>query len=228
MAFAMLVGLALLLMLAQPVHAWLLSLFDAAESLIRQRATWGMVTFVLLAALSAMVAFLSSAVLVPVAIYVWGPAVCFALLWAGWFIGGLAGYGIGRYLGRPAVEILVRPETLARYEGWTRSGKSLVPMLMLQLAIPSDLASYLFGLVRCRFMVFAAALAIAEVPYALGAVYLGTSFLERRIVPLLAIGIAGVLLSLWAIQRLHRQSDLQSRTALPPTGPLAVTSGRHP
>ena len=208
-ALAILVGIALLFMLAQPVHAWLLSLFDAAEVLIRQRATWGMVAFVLLAALSAMVAFLSSVVLVPVAIYVWGPAVCFALLWTGWFTGGLAGYGIGRFLGRPAVERLVRPETLARYEGWARSGKSLYPMLMLQLAIPSDLASYLFGLVRCRFSVFVAALALAEVPYALGAVYLGTSFLERRIVPLLALGIAGVLLSLWAIRRLHHRPELQ-------------------
>ena len=214
-------------MLAQPVHAWLLSLFDAAEALIRQQATWGMVVFVLLAALSAMVAFLSSVVLVPVAIYVWGPVVCFALLWTGWFMGGLAGYGIGRFLGRPAVEILVRPGTLARYEGWARSGRTLVPMLILQMAIPSDLASYLFGLVRCRFVVFAAALALAEVPYALGAVYLGTSFLERRIVPLLALGIAGVLISLWAIRRLHRHSDFQSEAAPPPAGPLPVTVDRH-
>ena len=227
MALAILVCTALLLMLAEPVHAWLLSLFDAAESLIRQRATWGMVAFVLLAALSAMVAFLSSAVLVPMAIYVWGPAVCFVLLWAGWFLGGLAGYGIGRFFGRPAVEILVRPETLARYEGWARPGKSLVPMLMLQLAIPSDLASYVFGLVRCRFSAFVAALALAEVPYALGAVYLGTSFLERRMVPLLALGIAGVLLSLWAIRRLHHHSDLQPKAAAPPERPLPVTVDPH-
>lgn len=211
-----LVGVALLLMLSQPVHTWLLSLFDAAEGLIRQRAAWGMVAFVLLAALSAMVAFLSSAVLVPVAIYVWGPTVCFALLWTGWFLGGLAGYAIGRFLGRPAVEILVRRQTLARYEGWTHSRKTLVPILLLQLAIPSDLASYLFGLVRCRFIVFAGALALAEVPYALGAVYLGTSFLERRIVPLLAIGIAGVALSLWAIQRFHTHGDLQPKPDPPP------------
>ena len=217
LVLAILVGVALLLMLAQPVHAWLLSLFDAAEALIRQQATWGMVVFVLLAALSAMVAFLSSVVLVPVAIYVWGPVVCFALLWTGWFMGGLAGYGIGRFLGRPAVEILVRPGTLARYEGWARSGKTLVPMLMLQLAVPSDLASYLFGLVRCRFIIFAAALALAEVPYALGAVYLGASFLERRILPLVALGVAGVLLSAWAVYRLH---DLH--------GPLGQSASLEP
>ncbi|HEX5963947.1 MAG TPA: VTT domain-containing protein [Gemmatimonadales bacterium] len=202
-AVIILVTTAVLLVLAQPVHNWLLSLFDDATVLIRQRAAWGMLAFVVLAALSAMIAFVSSAVLVPVAIQVWGPVVCFVLLWLGWFMGGLAGYGIGRFLGRPAVEILVRRKTLARYEGWARSGKSLVPMLMLQLAIPSDLASYVFGLVRCRFIAFAGALALAEVPYALGAVYLGESFLQARILPLLVLGLAGVLLSVWAVYRLR-------------------------
>jgi uncharacterized membrane protein YdjX (TVP38/TMEM64 family) len=200
---AVLVSLGLLFVLAEPVHAWLLSLFDAAAALIGDRDTWGMAVFVLLAAISAMVAFLSSAVLVPVAIQAWGPTTCFMLLWIGWFTGGLAGYAIGRYLGRPAVELLVRPETLERYEGWTTSGKTLVPMLLVQLAIPSDLASYLFGLVRCRFAVFAAALALAEIPYALGAVFLGASFLDRRILPLAVLGIIGVLISAWAVHRLH-------------------------
>ncbi len=196
--------LATSLTLAPPIHHWLLSLFEQAESVIRQREGWGMAIFVLLAGLSAMLAFVSSAMLVPVALYVWGPVVCFLLLWTGWFLGGLAGYAIGRYLGRPVVHRLVRPGALARYEGWARSGKSLALILMIQLAVPSDLASYVFGLVRCRFAIFVAALAVAEIPYAAGAVYLGASFLERRIVPLVALGLAGVLLSIWALRRLHR------------------------
>jgi uncharacterized membrane protein YdjX (TVP38/TMEM64 family) len=222
-----LVTTAVLLVFARPVHSWLLSLFDAAADLIQQRATWGMVAFVLLAAVSAMVAFVSSAVLVPVAIQVWGPGVCVILLWIGWFMGGLAGYGVGRFLGRPAVELLVRRETLARYEGWAGSGKSLVPMLMLQLAIPSDLASYVFGLVRCRFIVFAGALALAEVPYALGAVYLGESFLQARILPLLVLGLAGVLLSVWAAYRLRDAHGLLDRSAFSSSpGPSSVASDR--
>jgi hypothetical protein len=60
-----LVSLGLLLVLAEPVHAWLLSLFDAAAALIGDRDTWGMAVFVLLAAILAMVAFLSSAVITP-------------------------------------------------------------------------------------------------------------------------------------------------------------------
>jgi uncharacterized membrane protein YdjX (TVP38/TMEM64 family) len=199
----LLVAIGVLVVVAQPVHAWLLILFDAAEGLIRKQPALGMIAFVLLAAVSALLAFVSSAVLVPVAVYVWGPTACFVLLWIGWYLGGLAGYAIGRFLGRPIVEILVGPGSLARYEGLTRSTRSLVPILLLQLAIPSDLASYLFGMIGCRLAPFALALAVAEVPYALGAVYLGTSFLEGRIVPFLAVGVAGVLLSAWAVRRMH-------------------------
>lgn len=93
---------------------------------------------------------------------------------------------------------------IARYEGWARSGATLVPILLLQLAGPSDAAGYVFGLVRCRLPVFLVALAVAEVPYALGAVYLGVSFIEGKVVSLLAVGIGGLLLSAWAVRRLHR------------------------
>ena len=221
-ALGVLLTIAVLLVLARPAHAWLLSLFAQAESAIRQREAWGMIVFVLLAALSAMIAFVSSAVLVPVAIYMWGPVVCFLLLWAGWLLGGLAGYAIGRYLGRPVVERLFRAEALDRYEEWARSGKSLALILTVQLAVPSDLASYFFGMVRCRFDIFVAALALAEVPYALGAVYLGTSFLERRIVPLVALGLAGALLSIWAIRRIYRRRP-PDRPDAPLAEPLPLT-----
>lgn len=192
------------LLLARPVHQWLLSLFAAAEGVIREQEAWGMLAFVVLAALSAMVAFVTSSMLIPIAIYVWGPGLCFVLLWTGWFLGGLAAYGVGRYLGRPIVRRLVRPAALERQERWARSRRSLVGILLLQLAVPSDLAGYVFGLIRCPFVRFVTALALAEVPYALGAVYLGVSFVERRLLPLLAVGVAGVLLSMLAIRAYHR------------------------
>ena len=195
--------LAVLLVLARPVHDWLLSVFAAAEDVVRSRPLLGIVVFVLLTAVSAMIAFVSSAALVPVAVYVWGPGVCFLLLWTGWFLGGLAGYAIGRYLGRPVVARLVQPDVLLRYERWAHSGRSLVPILLAQLAVPTDLAGYVFGLVRCRAIVFIAALALAEIPYALGAVYLGKSFLEGRVAAILLIGAAAALGSWWALRHLR-------------------------
>jgi uncharacterized membrane protein YdjX (TVP38/TMEM64 family) len=172
---------------------------------IRQQPAAGMLVFVLLAAISAMVAFLSSAVLIPVAVYVWGPTLTFALLWAGWFLGGLAAYAIGRFLGRPIVRRMVSPAALERQERWARSGgRSLAAIVLLQLAIPSDLAGYVFGLIRCPLGPFVAALAFAEIPYALGAVFLGVTFVQRKLLPLLVLGLAGALLSVLALRAYHR------------------------
>jgi uncharacterized membrane protein YdjX (TVP38/TMEM64 family) len=203
-----LLALAIALLAARPAHEWLLDRFADAEVVIRQQPIAGLVVFVLLAAISAMIAFVSSAVLIPIAIYVWGPTVCFVLLWAGWFLGGLAAYAIGRYLGRPVVGRLVHPEALERQERWARSGgKSLAAILLIQLAIPSDLAGYAFGLIRCPLRSFTLALALVEIPYALGAVFLGMSFVERRLAPLVILGVAGAVLSVAAFRAYHRRVD---------------------
>lgn len=200
----MVVGGALLLLWG-PMHARLLELIAVAERMITGHQAWGMLVFVLLAAVSAMLAFVSSAVLIPVALYAWGPLRCGALLWLGWFLGGVLSYAVGRFLGRPIVERLVRPATMARYEGYTHRGGAFVPILLLQLAVPSDTAGYLFGMVRCPLGTYLLALAAAEVPYALGAVYLGTSFLERRLLPLVLLGLAGALLGLLALRTVQRR-----------------------
>jgi uncharacterized membrane protein YdjX (TVP38/TMEM64 family) len=112
-------------------------------------------------------------------------------------------YAVGRYLGRPVVLALLPAATLGRYERWVRSGTGFLPIFLLQLTVPSDVAGYLFGLVRCRFRVFLPALAAAEIPYAVGAVYLGANFLQRDLLPLVAIGLAGVALSVLASRALR-------------------------
>jgi uncharacterized membrane protein YdjX (TVP38/TMEM64 family) len=205
-AAAVLGGSALLLW--GPLHARLLQLIAAADGTIRAYPVWGMVIFVLLAAVSAMLAFISSAALIPVAIYAWGPIRCAALLWLGWFVGGLLSYAVGRFLGRPIVTRLLRPATMARYEAYTHRGAAFVPILLLQLAVPSDTAGYLFGMVRCPVGIYLLALAVAELPYAIGAVYLGASFLERRLLPLLLLGAAVALLGVWALRTVQRREGL--------------------
>ncbi|HEX7809980.1 MAG TPA: hypothetical protein VF608_14685, partial [Thermoanaerobaculia bacterium] len=62
-------------------------------------------------------------------------------------------------------------------------------------AVPSEIPGYVLGLARCRFRTFVTAMAIGELPFAIGAVYLGESFLERNYALLLAIGITGIAFS---------------------------------
>jgi uncharacterized membrane protein YdjX (TVP38/TMEM64 family) len=197
---------AAVVLLLPAIHQRLLGAIASAGEVIGRRPALGMVVFVALAGLSAMLAFVSSLVLVPVAVHVWGPARCALLLWLGWLLGGVASYAVGRYLGRPIVERLIRRETIARYERWARSGPTLAPILLFQLAIPSDVAGYVFGLVRCRFPVFLLALAVAEIPYAVVSVYLGVSFLERELWPLLALGVALAAFGTWVVRRAHRHA----------------------
>jgi uncharacterized membrane protein YdjX (TVP38/TMEM64 family) len=213
---AVLVATATLILLARPIHDQLLAWVGAAEPLIRRHPTLGMATFVALAAISALLAFFSSALLLPVAVYAWGPVTCMVLLWIGWLLGGIVAYLVGRYLGRPVVRALLRPGTLARYEGWARTGAGFMPVFLLQLAIPSDVTGYVLGLVRCRLRVFLPALAAAEVPYAIGAVYLGASFLQRNPLPLIALGAAGALLSFVAARVLRGRG---TRHRPPPHAP---------
>jgi uncharacterized membrane protein YdjX (TVP38/TMEM64 family) len=192
------------------LHSALLGVLDAASKLIATRPVLGAVLFVLLSALSAMLAFVSSAVLVPVALYAWGKMACAALLWLGWILGGATAYTLGRFLGRPVVRWLLPTATLDRYEDRVSNQTPFGLIVLLQLALPSEVPGYLLGLVRYSFGRYLLALAIAEIPYALGTVYLGASFLDRQLVVLLGLGAAGAIFMGLALRVLHRR--LQERT----------------
>jgi len=183
-----------------PVHGAVLSIIAAAEPVIRQHAVVGAVVFVLLSALSAIVFFFSTAVITPVAVDAFGPIAALTLLWLGWILGGITAYAIGRVSGRRVANWFVDPWRLRDYE---RRAKGLVAfrhVLLFQLAMPSEIPGYVLGLAGCRFRTFVVAMALGELPFAIGAVYLGESFLERNYLLLLAIGITGVAFS-WTMFR---------------------------
>ncbi len=198
------VGLALVAA-SSSLHTALLRLLADAETVIIHHPVGGPTVFFLLAAVSAMLAFFSSVVIVPVAVYAWGKLACLALLWAGWLVGGVGAYAIGRFLGRPVVAALMSADALERYQQRISAHAPFRLVLLFQLALPSEIPGYLLGLARYNLWKFTAALAIAELPFALGTVYLGASFLERRIPLLLAIGALGIAFSVWAARRLRRQ-----------------------
>lgn len=193
LALAALVAAAAAVASTDVVHGALLRLFDATQRAIDSHTVASPLLFVGLAALSAMVAFLSSAVLVPAAVYAWGPVTTGLLLWIGWMLGGLAAYAVAALLGRPALRRLAKGPTLAAYEARLR-GKATFPLVvLLQLALPSELPGYLLGLLRYPMPRYLAALAIAELPYAAGTVLLGTSLVERRIALFASVGLGAAL-----------------------------------
>lgn len=197
------VVLAALLAWSEPLHRQVVGALDLALPVITGHPLLGPVLFVLLSALSAMLMFFSAVVLVAVGVEAWGQLGCLALLWTGWFLGGLATYLIGRHFGRPAVDWLLTPETVARYGDRIPGQASFLTALLLQLALPSDISGYFFGLLRYPAHIYLAGLMVAELPYAVGTVWLGAAFMERQYVPLLAAALLGLVavIALW----LHRR-----------------------
>lgn len=182
------------------------------EGVISQAPLLGMLVFVLLAMLSAMVAFFSSALLAPVAVYAWGKAGCLALLWGGWFLGGIVSYCIGRFFGRSVVSLLIGEERITNWESQISERTSFMHILGFQAIVPSEIPGYVLGILRYRFLFYIAALGITEVPYAIAAVYLGESFLNGESIVFIVIGVSIILLAAFLFQ--IRRRPVQSGKGL--------------
>jgi uncharacterized membrane protein YdjX (TVP38/TMEM64 family) len=76
-------------------------------------------------------------------------------------------------------------------------------VLALQLALPSEIPGYLLGLARYPFTRYLLALGIAELPYSVATIYLGTSLLENRSTMVVAIGASIAVLSVAAFHILR-------------------------
>jgi uncharacterized membrane protein YdjX (TVP38/TMEM64 family) len=182
------VGALLVLAWSPPVHRAVLQVFDAAKDLITVHPLLGAALFVVLSALAAMLAFFSSAVLVPAAVYAWGPVACTALLWAGWMLGGVASYGLAYHFGEPVLRWLAPGKAITQYQQRIREQASFGFILLFQLALPSEIPGLVLGLARFPLRRYLGALAIAELPYAIGTTLLGASFVSRRFGLLLSLG----------------------------------------
>jgi uncharacterized membrane protein YdjX (TVP38/TMEM64 family) len=99
----------------------------------------------------------------------------------------------------------VSRERVEYYSKRISSEAGFFTVLLFQIALPSEIPGYVLGTVKYRFPVYLAVLAIAELPFAIGAVYLGEGFVTRNYLLLIGIGIAGITFSALAFHHLHRR-----------------------
>lgn len=216
------VGLLAFVLSSNAAHSALLRGLSAVERVAVLHPVWAATLVVLVAALAAMLAFLSSWIVVPFAVYTWGPIGALLLLWIGWLLGGTASYTIGRVFGRPVVEWLGFGPLLARYEERVSSRTPFAFAFLFQLAVPSEVPGYLFGLGRYPYVRYLTSLGLAELPYGFATVYLGASIVQRRTTMVLMIGSALLLLTGWAWFALHRRLTRDQRPRASAAGGLAL------
>lgn len=200
-ALLVLLFVAALLTRLPGLHAYVANALQYVADLMSGHPALGAIAFVVASAASAMLVFFSSVLLVPLGIELWGSVGCFLLLWAGWFLGGVLSYAIGRHFGRPAVESLLSRRRMLDLERHMPAAHGFWGALMVQLAFPSDVAGYFFGLLRFPRAIYLAALACAELPFALGTVFLGTAFIEQAWVPLLTGAVFAGAVLVWQWRR---------------------------
>ncbi len=193
------------------LHSALMSFLDATQSLIFRNSALGAVLFVVFSAVSAMFAFVSVAILVPVAVYTWGEPLSILLLWSGWLLGGVLAYLISRLLGRTVVRWLTASAGMQRLEHLIQRDTPFALVLLFQLALPSEIPGYVLGLVRYNPARYLLSLALAELPYALATVHLGASFVERQGTIVLIMGLLLVLFSVVAFYVLRNQLAARNR-----------------
>jgi uncharacterized membrane protein YdjX (TVP38/TMEM64 family) len=188
-------------------HERIEQVLKAARDVMISHPVGGKVLFVMLSAASAMLAFFSSAIIVPGAVYAWGDRTTFLLLWMAWLAGGSCSYLIGRTVGPGVFTWIVDRQRVEYYTAKISADAGFFTILLFQLALPSEIPGYVLGAVRYRFATYLTVLALTELPFALGAVYLGDSFVHRRYGTFLAVGAAGLLVTALAVRRFQRKMN---------------------
>ena len=167
-----------------------------AKDLMAANPLMGAVVFFLFSMLSAMLAFASSAALVPPANLVWGKFITFLLLWGGWLSGALLAYQIGR-LARPLLMRLGYKEKIEKYQEYVGRRTKFWMVLLFCFAVPSEIPGYVLGGIQYSFWRFVIAMAVSEGIYALLIVLAGESLLSNN--PLTLMLILGALILIGAV-----------------------------
>jgi uncharacterized membrane protein YdjX (TVP38/TMEM64 family) len=176
----------------------------------------GAAIFVLFSAVSAMLAFFSSGVLVPPAILVWGRLGAFVLMWAGWTLGAVAAYGIG-WAATPWLARLGYEKKLEKYQRGVSTHMRFWQVLVFCLAVPSEVPGYLFGSAHYSFAKFLIAIGIAEAVYAALLILAGQQLIAYRFSAVVLAG--GVLAAVVVIGVIVSK---KKRAKLPPPETLTT------
>lgn len=139
----------------------------------------GMVIFVGMGILSAMISPFSSAPLIPIAVIIWGNFLTFILLALGWLVGAIITYYIGYFAGYFLLKDVIPYKKIKYYQQRFPPRAQFWLVLMFRFSMPAEIPGYTLGIIRYDFGKYFLATVISEVPFALISVYASKAFLVR-------------------------------------------------
>ena len=184
-------------------------LSDAFAMLVARDTPLALLVFTGLAALSAMVAPLSSVPLVPFAITAWGELPVLSFLLAGWLLGGAGSYAVGRYAAYPFIKKFAAYDTVTYYRDKMSTRKQFWFVMLFRLAMPAELPGYVLGGLRYSFGKYMVATLVPELIMAVFTIYATRAFLAEEVFLFIGILIAGVGFLLLFIRVFHDRLKLR-------------------
>jgi uncharacterized membrane protein YdjX (TVP38/TMEM64 family) len=156
---------------------------DNAQAFIEQTGWWAPAIFILLCAVSLILAPLSGSSLFVVGGALFGKELAWFLSWTASIVGCSANFWISRKFGRRVVGRFVGEGNLDELDRFTqrlRGHRDILGMLVI-MPLSQDIVSYAVGLTRIPFARFLIALIFSAAAIVAAYIYLGTSILEALI-----------------------------------------------
>lgn len=172
------------------------------QALVTDHAVTGILTYILLATLTTVVAPLSSAPLIPLAGSVWGPIATGIASIIGWLLGSIIAFMLARKYGKSIVERLAPNTDIDAWQERIPEKNLFWTIVFLRIAVPVDALSYALGLFsNISPLTYTLATLIGITPFAFIWAYVGVLPFTTQ----LAVGIIGLALTLLVLARPIKQ-----------------------
>jgi uncharacterized membrane protein YdjX (TVP38/TMEM64 family) len=114
--------------------------------------------------------------------YIYGPWLGLLYSLMGIALGSTAAFFLGRVLGRPFVETLIRRETVEKFDGTISHGRGLAALFLLFLlpGVPKDILCYIGGLSTIPFLLFFLVSMIGRLPGLILSLVFGSKLASRE------------------------------------------------
>ena len=179
-AFAVIAVFALLFWSSYALQNYIFGAIGVLEKYINHYPLIGLLIFIGLAALSAVISPFTSAPLIPAAIIIFGKLITFLSLWFGWILGGFFSYLLGLYAARPMAIRLLSDEKIEEYQKKLSRKTNFPLILFFRMSVPAEIPGPVLGALKYSPIKFLLATAIAELPYAVATIYAGNALIAGQ------------------------------------------------
>jgi uncharacterized membrane protein YdjX (TVP38/TMEM64 family) len=173
---------------------------ESLKQFIDHHAIQGVVVYIILNILDAVIAPGATLPLIPIAAHAWGRVPAAIVTTVGWTAGSLVAFYIARRWGSPIVKKLTSMERLKRLQPYVPK-HPFWSVVLLRLIVPMDVISYVLGLfTEMTWPSYALATALGLTPSAFILAYIGRM---PRAYDIIMFGIGGAVLG-WIVYSTRR------------------------